>query len=175
MAAMLKENAGAVPQGEKALENAVNNCTKRNKFVEDSQENAPKYIERSKRDLGTAITDLENKVYDWSLVKAYNSILFAENAILVRKFGIFSKDHTCAINKLRLDGLIDGSLFEDLKKIYAGRENLFDDAIVSRIFEARKTGLYGLEDWKNFTEEDARIAIDCARRILKLAAKMCVK
>ncbi len=173
--AILKETLAAGPKDEDALENAVKNCVNRNKFVEDDKTNAPKYVERSKRDLDTAISDLENKVYDWSLVKSYNSILFAENAILVHEFGFFSKDHTCAINKLRLQGLIGSDLFKDLKKIYAGQEKLFDEAIVSRIFEARKTGLYGLEDWKRFTEEDARIAIDCAKRILKLAAKMCVK
>lgn len=173
--AILKENPEEIPKTEAALKNAVDNCVKRNKFVEDDKANAPKYVERSKRDLDTSITDLKNGVYDWSLVKAYNSILFAENALLVGKFGFFSKDHTCAINKLRLEGIIDSGLFDDLRKIYAGKERLFDEAIVSRIVEARKIGLYGLEDWKRFTEEDAKIAIDCAKRILKLAIGTCIK
>lgn len=119
----MKKIAPMIPKNEKHLENDYNDCLKRKRFIEAEKDTYKEYIERAEDDFLSAKRDFDSKDFYWCIIKAYQSIFFACNAILIKEYGFFSKDHKCLISALLKFG-IDKKISEKIKKIFTLAENL---------------------------------------------------
>jgi uncharacterized protein (UPF0332 family) len=149
-----------LPKTEEAVRNYFSSCTNRRKYVTDAKEHYKKRLKKAKHDLKCAIDECGSKNWDWTIVKAYYAIHHAANALLSKKKGLFSKDHSCLIVALKQNKLIDDKLFNELTNVYEG----FSDTLsIGLTFELRKIGQYDVDRWEELTEDDAKRVLETAK------------
>ena len=158
------------PKTTKKLEKSYDNCNKRRKFVELSEESYTEHLEIAKDDLNSISVDFDKKNWRWVVTKSYYAVFHATNALLVNKLGFFSKDHLCAVIALKKENLIPKELYKELGKIYERFSDIFGFEI---IFEARKLSQYDTERWKELIEKDAKITWDFAKKFVSFVEGAC--
>lgn len=152
------------PTAEGSLERAFEACNGKNVFRKVDA--TPKdFLEKSQYDLSRAKEDFERKDYVWAIVKGYYSIFHASNAILLLKKGYISKDHGCLYVALRKFDLIPSELFGQLEVI----SEALDINAFFTLMDARKTSTYDVVAWKEVEAGDARIVLDAAQAVIKIA------
>jgi len=152
-----------LPKSEKGIENSFQSCEKRKKFLPDTPEHYKKRLRKAKHDLSCAIDELEDGNWDWTIIKAYYAIHHAANALLSKKKGVFSKDHSCLIISLKYNNLIDKKLFNELVSI---SEKFSDTLSIDIAFEMRKISQYDVDKWEELTKEDAKKVLDIAKKLV---------
>ena len=155
-----------LPKKESSMEKFFCNCEKRKKFVNDVEGYHEKRLKKSKHDLAAAISEFNEKNWDWTVVKAYYAMHHAGNALLSKEKQIFSKDHSCLIIALAHYKLIDEQFFQKLSKI---AEQFHDALSIDIAFELRKIGQYDVEKWEDITEEDAKKVLEIAKEFVAYA------
>ncbi len=149
-----------LPQTEKALEKAYQNCEKRNKFRKVDRSQFQDYVIRSQKDLASADNDFKNGDYYWVRIKAYQALFHMLNALLVKNFGYYSKDHGCILAALLKNKIITDEIalqlhlvVEDVtKKEITSAEDAVQDIDDFRI--QRNFALYQPKAWKEVTKQD---------------------
>lgn len=84
------------PKSMKALENALRQCEEDKAFVKIPKESYADFIKESYSDLASAEDELD-KSDKWAIVKAYQALFSMCNALLIKRSGIYSKDHGCVL------------------------------------------------------------------------------
>lgn len=142
------------------------NCEERKKFVKDSEGHHKQRLKKAKHDLARAIDEFYDECWDWTIIKAYYSIFHSANALLSKKKGIFSKDHSCLIIALKTWNLIGEELFEKLKGIYEG----FSDTVTMDLtFQLRKISQYDVDLWERLTKDNASDVLEVAKEFVSYA------
>ena len=153
-----------LPKKESSIEKFYCNCEKRKKILKDTPKHYLVRLEKAKHDLTRAISEFEDKCWDWTAIKAYYAIHHAANALLSNKKGLFSKDHLCLIIALNYYNLINKELFEELTKIH---EKFSDILSLDITFQLKKIGQYSVDEWQNITENDANKIVELAKKFVK--------
>ena len=165
-----------LPQTEKALEKAYQNCEKRNRFRKVDSTQFQDYVIRSQKDIASAENDFKNEDYYWARIKAYQALFHMLNALLVKNFGYYSKDHGCILTALLKDKIITEDTAAQLhlvsenltpKKVTTSEDALqdIDDFRIQRNF-----ALYQPKAWKEVTKEDIKKELERIKNNLKILA-----
>ena len=149
-----------LPKTEKALERAYQNCEKRNKFRKVDSQQFKDYMIRSQKDLTSADNDFKNGDYYWVRIKAYQALFHMLNALLVKNFGYYSKDHGCILATLLKKNIITDEIALQLhlivwtatKKKITSSEDAVQDIDDLRI--QRNFALYKPKAWAEVTKTD---------------------
>ena len=153
-----------LPKAEKAMYNFFSNCEKKKKFVKDVKGHYIKHLKKAKHDFSRALDEFEDECWDWTIVKSYYAIFHAGNALLSKKKGLFSKDHSCLISALKVWNLIGNELFSKLVKVY---ERFSDTLSIDLTFQLRKISQYDVDSWEDLTKKDARLVLEVSREFVK--------
>jgi len=163
---MLEKIRIKMPKTDSGARNYFSSCDKRGKFVRDTPEHHKKRLKKAKHDLQCAIDELQDRNWDWTIIKAYYAIHHAANALLSTKKGIFSKDHSCLLISLKYHNFIDSRLFDELVSI---SERFSDSLSFDIAFEMRKISQYDVDRWEELTQEDAGKVLDLAKKFVSYA------
>jgi uncharacterized protein (UPF0332 family) len=158
-----------------ALEKAYQNCEKRSKLREISSEQFQDYLVRSQKDIASAENDFKNGDYYWARIKAYQALFHMLNALLVKKYGYYSKDHGCILTALLKHKIITGEValqlhvvIESISEKSASMEEAVQDIDDFRI--QRNFALYEPKAWKDVTKEDVAQELNKIKNNLKILA-----
>lgn len=149
-----------IPKTEKTLEKAYLNCERRRKFRKIDSQQFKDYVIRSQKDLASAENDFKSGDYYWARIKSYQALFHMLNALLVKNFGYYSKDHGCILAALMKNKIITDEIASELhiiveslseNKMMSSEDALqdIDDFRIQRNF-----ALYKPKAWKEVTKED---------------------
>ena|SRR3989338_3088337 len=147
-----------IPSTEKALQQSYLSCEKRGKFKQVGRASYSDYFQRAQKDLISAERDLQAGDFHWARIKAYQSLFHLLNAILVKHWGYFSKDHSCVIVALMQNNLITADIAARLHLLTektikgATAQDIYGDIDEFRI--QRNFALYKPKAWENVKKED---------------------
>ena len=148
--------------GEK-LKSFFESCKKRKKFVEVDKSSWIQHLEKAKHDLASSYLDFENRCWDWVVIKSYYAIHHTVNALLLKNFGFYSKDHLCALVASFVLGVIGKQFYSDLRE----KSEKFED--LKGIYSLRKISQYDVILWKDVSRDDAKAMISLAEKLVRLA------
>lgn len=168
---ILEEINVKFPKNMEKIEKSYVNCKNRKKYIEVEKEEYKNHLEMAKNDLSSIKCDFESMNWRWVITKSYYAIFHATNALLIYKEGFYSKDHNCATIALKKDELIPPNIYTELGNIYQKFSDIFGFAI---IFEARKISQYDVVKWKELSKEDAKIAMDFAKKFVSFVEVECL-
>lgn len=158
------------PKDKAALEAAYQNCSSRKQFVSLNKENYIEHLALAKDDLLSIANDFKGESWRWVIVKSYYASFHATNALLVKKLGFFSKDHSCAILALKRENLISPDFYKQMEEVYERFSDIFGFVL---IFEARKLSQYDVLRWRSLTRQDAEIAHNFAKKYISYVEEEC--
>jgi uncharacterized protein (UPF0332 family) len=161
---VLEEIGSKLPKREKSIKAYYETCISRKKFIKIDSSEANLHLEKAKHDLSRAIKEFNDDCWDWTIVKAYYSIHHAANALLIKKEGMFSKDHICLVIALKNLGLIPNEFYEELRKIHS---KFSDFTAFELAYSLRKVSQYNVTKWKELSKEDAKIILEFAKTFVK--------
>jgi len=130
-----------------------------------------------------AYEDLESATKEtnvrWAVTKAYQSLFLMCNSILVRKKGVYSKDHHCLIVALANENLIETSVLTRIYELLKTKEKLFEGINpqvalyeeISRIRIERNNYLY-LPKTLRKTTKNSKDIIEEVRELIKLLGEV---
>lgn len=127
-----------MPKTKEKLEREYEKC--KNKFVKLDNSFYIEYQNLAYEDLDSARKEKNPK---WGIIKAYQALFIMCNSILVRKLGLYSKDHNCVIIALLSENLISEKLLAEIHKMLEEKNKLF----------------VGLQSKESFFEEISNIRI----------------
>src|SRR3989338_346277 len=153
-----------LPKDKERIKIFYENCEKRHKYTSAVREYADKHLIKAKHDFSRAVKELEDKCWDWTVIKAYYSIFHAGNYLLLKKKGFFCKDHSCLIIALEYNGLLDNKIYKELSDLHESLADIFGFDLT---FQLRKLGQYDVNEWENITEDDAKLIVHIARRFIQ--------
>lgn len=165
-----------LPKTVNALEKAYQNCEKRNKFRKIDSQQFQDYVIRSQKDLASADNDFKNSDYYWARIKAYQALFHMLNALLVKNFGYYSKDHGCILAALLKNKIITDEIalqlhlvVEDVtKKRITSSEDAVQDIDDLRI--QRNFALYKPKAWEEVTKKDIEEELRKIKNNIKILA-----
>ncbi len=152
-----------LPREKENIDNFYENCKKRKKFIIGSKDNYKFHLKKGKHDLFRAIKEFEDECWDWTVIKAYYSIHHAANALLLKKEGIFCKDHSCLIIALKHHKLLSEDISKELSELHESFSDIFG---LDLTFQLRKLSQYDVYEWENIKREDAELIIKAAKKII---------
>ena len=161
-----------IPKTLNAIENAYNNCKKFNKFKEIDKNLFSDYLTRSQKDIVSAENDFKNEDYYWARIKAYQSLFHMLNALLVKKIGFYSKDHSCILAGLMRNNIITGKVAKELQintdnlEFLQIPENFIQDIDELRI--QRNFALYKPKAWEDVKKENIETELNKIKNNLKI-------
>jgi len=170
-----------LPKTAEALEKAYKNCEKRNKFRKIDSQKFQDYVVRSQKDIASAANDFKNEDYYWVRIKAYQSLFHMLNALLVKNFGYYSKDHGCILTALMKNNIITDEI---ASKLHIVVENLSKDDIISITTSEdalqdiddfriqRNFALYKPKAWEEVTKEDIEQELTKIKENIKILAEL---
>lgn len=153
----------AVPKSEKALENDFADCVAHGVFVNVGRERFGEYVVRSQKDLASSKGDLDDGDFHWCVIKAYQSLFFAANALLVKNLGYFSKDHRCIITALLREKVISRKIADELGETFAGYGVATD---MDSIRIERNIAMYRPDSWQTIGRKDAEKLLETVRTLV---------
>ncbi|MFH1642032.1 MAG: HEPN domain-containing protein [Nanoarchaeota archaeon] len=113
-----------IPKGKDALEKEYSRCLNKKTFVKISNASYIDYLDEAYFDLNSAEKDTDEK---WAITKAYQALFLTCNALLVRKLGYYSKDHSCVIISLMRNNIISENTLEKIKDMLNEKRKLFSE------------------------------------------------
>jgi uncharacterized protein (UPF0332 family) len=148
-----------IPKTKDALEKAYQNCEERNRFRQVDKSSYQDYVVRSQKDIASADNDFKNEDYYWVRIKAYQALFHMLNALLVKNFGYYSKDHGCILTALLKNNIITDEIASKLHLIMENvtkNEITSEDAIqdIDDFRIQRNFALYKPKAWEEVTKKD---------------------
>lgn len=161
-----------LPKTVKALEKAYQNCEKRKKFREMDSQRFKDYVVRSQKDISSADNDFKNEDYYWVRIKAYQALFHMLNALLVKNFGYYSKDHGCILTALLKNNIITDETASKLHLVVEDtvKETASEDAIqdIDDLRIQRNFALYKPKAWEEVTKEDIEQELNKIKNNIKI-------
>jgi len=152
-----------LPKEKESIGKFFAGCIERKRIIKDTEGHYEKHLKKAKHDLTRAIAEFDDECWDWTIVKAYYAIHHAANALLSYSKQEFCKDHSCLIIALKYHNLIADDLFESLMDI---NKRFSDILSLDLMFQLRKIGQYGVDEWDTLTEEDAETILKIAKSFI---------
>ncbi|MCK4730119.1 MAG: HEPN domain-containing protein [Candidatus Aenigmarchaeota archaeon] len=152
-----------IPKNEKAIENDFRDCERVKAYIPIDKESFKEYLIRAQKDLGSAFSDLENGYFYWSVIKSYQVLFFATNALLVKYCGYYSKNHKCLLTALLKEKVISAQFAKELDKTINGLKNLNE---IDGIRLERNKALYQPISWKTITKQQAERILERVRNLM---------
>lgn len=147
-----------LPKTGEALEKAYENCKR--KFREIDSQKFQDYVVRSQKDMASADNDFKSEDYYWARIKAYQALFHMLNALLVKNFGYYSKDHGCILTALLKNSIITDEIASKLHIVVGslpkGNATTSEDALqdIDDFRIQRNFALYKPKAWEEVTKED---------------------
>jgi len=163
-----------LPKTEKALEKAYQNCEK--KFREIDNQKFQDYVIRSQKDVASADNDFLNGDYYWARIKAYQALFHMLNALLVKNFGYYSKDHGCILTALMKKKVINDETASQLhiivESLSKNKINTPEDALqdIDDFRIQRNFALYKPKAWEEVTKEDIELELNKIKNNIQILA-----
>jgi len=85
----------------------------------------PKYIVSKPRTYEDINSAKKEESPRWAVTKAYQSLFLMCNAILIKKLGVYSKNHTCVMIAMFKHNLISENILTKIHKMLEKKDNLF--------------------------------------------------
>lgn len=162
-----------IPKTKESIEKVYGNCKRNNKFREIDKNLFSDYLVRSQKDIASADNDLKNEDYYWARIKAYQSLFHMLNALIVKKLGYYSKDHSCILAALLKEDIITGNISEQLHLVVESItknsqsvEDFIQDIDDLRI--QRNFALYKPKAWEEITKKDIESELNKIKSNLKI-------
>jgi len=152
-----------LPRTKQSLDKVFLNCEKRKKLIADTFEHYKQHLKKAKHDFSRADAEFKDECWDWTIIKAYYSIHHVGNALMSKKKGVFSKDHSCLIVALNHFKLIPSDLFLELINLH---ENFSEILSLDLTFQLRKISQYSVDEWEDLTKKDAKLVLDIAKKLI---------
>jgi len=168
---VLEDLKSRLPKRKKAIKSFYDTCLSRKKLIKVENSEFTIHLEKAKHDLQRAIKEFEDECWDWTIIKAYYAIHHAANALLVKKFGFFSKDHICLIISLKHLELIPDEFYEKLRVIHS---KFSDFSAFELVYSLRKISQYNVVKWKYLSKKDAESVLEFAKRFVKFVEEQTV-
>lgn len=111
-----------IPKTEEKLKKQYERCEKR--FVKIDKSLYEQYQDSAYEDLDSAKKEGNPK---WAITKAYQALFMMCNSILVKKLGIYSKDHNCVIIALLSGNLIPEDTLGKIHEMLGNKDRLFTE------------------------------------------------
>ena len=160
---LLEELKSKIPKRKKSIENFFNSCMERKSFVKTDSQEYVLHLEKSKHDLNRALKEFEDKCFDWTIIKAYYAVHHAANALLIKKQGMFSKNHICLLVALKYLNLIPEEFYQKLREIHS---KFSDFSAFEITYSLRKISQYSVAKWKELTENDTKAILLFAKQFV---------
>lgn len=160
---MLEQIRSEMPKSKESIESFFGSCIQRKRFLEEKKEEFFIHLEKAKHDLTRAIAEFEDKCYDWTVVKAYYAMHHAANSLLIKKKGLFSKDHICLVIALKHFELIPDNFYEKLRELHS---KFSDFTAFDMTYSLRKISQYDVIKWKQVSENDALIILEFSKKFI---------
>ncbi len=160
---LIDELKSKLPKNERSIAGFFESCSERKTYVETEKSETARHLEKAKHDLSRAIKELEDDCFDWTVIKAYYAIHHAGNALLVKRRGMFSKNHVCLIIALRNLGLISDGFYQELRGIHS---KFADFTAFDLTYSLRKIIQYDVVRWKSIGGNDANAMLSFARKFV---------
>jgi len=122
-----------IPKTEKALEKAYTRCERR--FVKIENSLYREYQLMAYEDLDSAKNEDNPR---WAITKSYQALFMMCNSILVKRLGLYSKDHNCVIIALLYKDLISKETLDKIHKMLETKRQP-KDSFFNQISEIRIT------------------------------------
>jgi uncharacterized protein (UPF0332 family) len=158
-----------LPKRKDSIRAFYESCVSRKSFIKIDTMDAIAHLEKAKHDLHRAIKEFEDDCWDWTIIKAYYSIHHAANALLIKKMGIFSKDHICLIIALKYFELIPDEFYNKLRKFHS---KFSDYSAFEIVYSLRKISQYNVAKWRKVTKKDAELILDFAKMLVKFVEEV---
>lgn len=153
-----------IPKTQKTLEKVNKKCKSKAIEIDNSL-----YIEYQ----SLAYEDLESATKEenprWAVTKAYQALFLMCNSILVKKLGIYSKDHNCMIIHLLYNQLIPKETLNKIQNMLNDKETLFQEITNIRI--KRNKYLYLPKTLRN-VKTPANQIIKEVKKIIKILGEI---
>ena len=160
---LLEELKSKIPKRKRSIENFFNSCMERKSFVKTDSQEYVLHLEKSKHDLNRALKEFEDKCFDWTIIKAYYAVHHAANALLIKKQGMFSKNHICLLVALKYLNLIPEEFYQKLREIHS---KFSDFSAFEITYSLRKISQYSVAKWKELTENDTKAILLFAKQFV---------
>lgn len=175
---LLEELKSKIPKRKRSIENFFNSCMERKSFVKTDSQEYVLHLEKSKHDLNRALKEFEDKCFDWTIIKAINNpttphpeflpqtyyaVHHAANALLIKKQGMFSKNHICLLVALKYLNLIPEEFYQKLREIHS---KFSDFSAFEITYSLRKISQYSVAKWKELTENDTKAILLFAKQFV---------
>jgi uncharacterized protein (UPF0332 family) len=163
-----------IPKTKEKLEKEYIRCEK--SYVKIDKNLFQEYLNLAYEDLDSAVRETNPR---WAITKAYQSLFLMCNAILVKKIGIYSKDHHCLIVALANENLIKTPILNRIYELLKSKEKLFEglkpeDALfeeISRLRIERNSYLYLPKTLRKITKT-SRDILEEVRQLIKLLGEV---
>lgn len=153
-----------LPANSTALNRAFLSCERKGKLKAIDVALYSDYVERAQKDLASAERDFSAGDFHWARVKAYQSLFYLLNALLIKYKGYFSKDHGCVIIALMHENIITEETAAALHLLVKNAlEQVNADTIYADFDEfrmQRNFALYKPKAWEDVKAEDVRQELD---------------
>ncbi|VVB60959.1 HEPN domain protein [uncultured archaeon] len=161
---LIEELKSKLPKREQSINSFFASCSERKSYINAESSDIALHLEKAKHDLSRAIKEFEDGCFDWTVIKAYYSIHYAGNALLIKRQGVFSKSHVCLIIALKRLNLISDDFYGELREIHSK----FSDFTAFEItYSLRRIGQYDVVKWKSIGREDADALISFAKKFIQ--------
>ena len=153
-----------IPKTEKGLETVFAQCARRKVFVLISKEIYRDYRDEALADFASAQDEIVQGNIKWAIVKAYQALFLQCTALLVKRQGVYSKDHGCLVAALLKDASIASDVLQLVQGAFHHRTTLFEEIDHIRIF--RNKALYFPKTQSNIGREEAERIIENVRKLI---------
>lgn len=156
----------SIPKENKAIEADYEDCIKHNVFVKVSNESYQEYVVRSQKDVASAKNDFDTGYFYWCIIKAYQSLFFIANALLVKNLGYYSKDHRCIITALLKEKIISEKIADKISATFETKIAAEMDSIRLK----RNSAMYQPDSWQSISKESAEKTLNDVRSLVSQMA-----
>lgn len=163
-----------IPKTRQALERSYRRCEK--SFVNIDKSLYREYQQMAYEDIESATKEQSPR---WAATKAYQALFLMCNAVLVKKLGFYSKDHSCIITALLFHGIIPEESLEKIHSMLEKKDRLFAEIPpkesffeeIANIRIARNNYLYLPKTLRNIKTPADRI-IEEVRELIRLLGEI---
>ncbi len=156
----------SLPKENKAIDADFQDCIKHKVFVNVDNESYREYVIRSQKDITSAKNDFDTGYFYWCIIKAYQSLFFIANALLVKNLGYYSKDHRCIITALLKEKIISEKIADKISKTLETEVAAEMDSIRLK----RNSAMYRPDSWQSVSKESAEKTLNDVRSLVSQMA-----
>ena len=151
---------------QEGLDNSFDRCTRQKTFIQIDKMSFKDYRDEALADLDAAKKELTNGTVKWAIVKAYQALFILCTAVLVKKVGVYSKDHGCLVIALLKHNIVSGDVLNKIETMLNHKKTLFEE--IERLRISRNKALYFPKTQNIIATKEAEHIIEAVRSLLVL-------